>query len=296
MGSVSGLTFSEPSMALTPHHFIVLYCSSEREEQVPHQHLPPQQGEHQHLPPAAQSKASLPSPCATGAQHNSARGVPPIRQAISFGALNFISCRKEAAGEPWGAGDAPQKRRSWELDLEPKGASRRGPGAKAPLAWTVSTPLELGQQGEDWEWDAGDAKPFWPKASHSSFQDGRSPVDLNTSRGAVDAPQGHRHQGQCPHPYLCSAEDPYFSSLSPDNPVSPVLPFLEGQDELLPSCSASAPLQPTTASSSSSHHTPLNEERMFPLGECYWDKGIRGTRSLWTGACWREWSVWSSGV
>ncbi|XP_031988783.1 tyrosine-protein phosphatase non-receptor type 22 [Corvus moneduloides] len=246
-----------------------LLTCSEREEQVAHQHLPLQQEEHQRLRPAAQSKASLPSPCATAAQHSSAQGVPPIRQAISFGALNFVSRRKAAAGEPRGAGDAPQKHRSWELDLEPKGAGGRGPGAKAPLAWTVSTPLALGQQGEDWERDAGDAKPVWspqgPKASHPSFQDGFSPVDPNTSRRAADALPGQRHQGQYPHPYLCSAEDSYFSSLSPDNPVSPVFPFLEGQDELLRSCSASAPLQPTTASSPSSHHTPLNEERMFPL-------------------------------
>ncbi|KAI1230941.1 Tyrosine-protein phosphatase non-receptor type 22, partial [Lamprotornis superbus] len=194
----------------------------------------------------------------------SAQRVPPIRQAISFGALNSISCRKAAASEPWGAGDAPQKRRSWELELEPKGAGGRGPGARAPLAWTVSTPL--GQRGEGWEWDAGDAKPVWspqwPKSGHSSFQDGFSPVDLKPSRGAADGPPGHRNQGQCPHPHLCSAEDPYFSSLSPDSLVSPVFPFLEGQDEFLPSCSA--PLQPSTASSPSSHHAAPSQDRIFP--------------------------------
>lgn len=225
-----------------------------------------QQDGHQHLPPWAQSKASLPSLCAPEAQHSSAQRVPPIRQAISFGALNFISCRKAAASEPWGAGDAPQKRRSWELEMEPKGAGGRGPGARAPLAWTVSTPLALGQQGE---WDAGDAKPLWSpqwsKISHSNFQDGFSPADLKPSRRAADASPGHRKQRQCPHPHLCSAEDPYFSSLSPDNPVSPVFPFLEGQDELLPSCSA--PLQPSTASSPSPHHTPQSQDSIFPSGE-----------------------------
>ncbi|KAL2295444.1 hypothetical protein Nmel_017857 [Mimus melanotis] len=242
-----------------------LTCS-EREEQAPHQHLPVQQDGHQHLPPGAQSKASLPSLSAPGAQHSSAQRVPPIRQAISFGALN-ISCRKAAASEPWGAGDAPQKRRSWELELEPKGAGGRGPGARAPLAWTVSTPL--GQRGEGWEWDAGDAKPVWgpqwPKSGHLSFQDGFSPADLKPSRGAADGPPGHRNQRQCPHPHLCSAEDPYFSSLSPDNPVSPVFPFLEGQDKLLPSCSA--PLQPSTASSPSSHHAVPSQDRIFPSGQ-----------------------------
>ncbi|XP_039941357.1 tyrosine-protein phosphatase non-receptor type 22 [Hirundo rustica] len=232
-----------------------LLTCSEREEQAPHQHLPP----------VAQSKASLPWLCPPGAQHSSARRAP-IRQAISFGALNFISCRKAAAGEPWGAGDAPQKCRSWELELDPKGAGRRGPGARAPLAWTGSTPLALGQCGEGWERDTKEAKPVWspqwPKAGHSSFQGGFSRADLNTSRRAADAPPGHRNQRQCPHPCLCSAEDPYFSSLSPDDPVSPVFPFLQGQNELLPSCSASAPQQPTTASSPSSHPAPLNS--IFP--------------------------------
>nr|XP_054504959.1 tyrosine-protein phosphatase non-receptor type 22 [Agelaius phoeniceus] len=243
-----------------------LTCS-EPEEQTPDQHLPPQQDGHRHLPPVAQSKMSLPSLCAPGAQPRPAREVPPIRQAISFGALNFSSCTKAAAGEPWGAGGAPQKRCSWELELQlpPKGAGRRAPGARAPLAWTVSTPLGLGQRGEGWEWDAGDAKPVWspqwPKG-HSSFQDGFSPVALNPPRRAADAPSGHRKQGQCPHPSLCSAEDPYFSSLSPEEPVSPVFPFLGAQDELLPSCSASAPLQPSTASSPSPHHAPLDQERI----------------------------------
>nr|XP_031362834.1 tyrosine-protein phosphatase non-receptor type 22 [Lonchura striata domestica] len=246
-----------------------LLTCSEREEQAPHQHLPQQQDEHQHLSPVAQGKASLPPLGAPGAQPSSAWGMPPIRQAISFGALNFSSCRKAAAGEPWAAGDVPQKRCSWELELEPdpKGAGRRVPGARAPLAWTVSTPLALEQRREAWEWDAGDAKPVWspqwPKACHSSFQDGFSPVDLNPSRRAAGGPPGHRKQRQCPHPSLCSAEDPYFSSLSPDDSVSPVFPFLEGQDELLPSCSASAPLEPTTASSPSSHHVPLNQESIF---------------------------------
>ncbi|XP_016159648.1 PREDICTED: tyrosine-protein phosphatase non-receptor type 22 [Ficedula albicollis] len=238
-----------------------LTCS-EREEQTPEQHLPVQQDGHQHLAPGAQSKASLPSLCAPGAQHSSAQRVPPIRQAISFGALNSSSCRRAAASEPWGAGDAPQKRRSWELELEPKGAGRRGPGARAPLAWTVSTPLGLGQWGEGWQWDAEDAKPVGsPQSTHSSFQDGFSSADLKPSRRAADVPPGHRNQGQCPHPHLCSAEDPYFSSLSPDHPTSPVFPFLEGQDELLPSCSASAPLQP---SSPSPQHAAPSQDRTFP--------------------------------
>lgn len=240
----------------------------------------------QHLPPVVQSKASLTSSSATGVPDSSGRGVPPIRQAISFGTLNYINCRTAAAAEKWGSGDALQKHRSLEfnsispeqllLNLEPKRAGRRGPRGRAPLTRTASTPFVLAQRGEGWEWDGGDAKPVLssqlPNACYSSFQvkqqDGFSPVELNHSSREADGPPSRRNRGQCPYPYFCSAEDPYFSSLSPDDPVSPVFAecFVEGQDALLPSCAASAPLQPAVASSSPpgpvSHHAPLlNDER-----------------------------------
>ncbi|XP_071434983.1 tyrosine-protein phosphatase non-receptor type 22 isoform X1 [Pithys albifrons albifrons] len=236
-----------------------------------HQHLPPEQDKHQRAPLVAQSKASLPPLCAPGAQDGSGHGVPPMRQAISFGALNFISCRKVVPAKLWGAGDAPRTRRSWELDLAPKGAAGRGPEGRAALAWTASTPLVLGQCGEDWEWDGGGARPVWssqwPNAGHSSFQDGFSPVDLSPSSQEADGPPSHRNHGQCPYPHLCSAEDPYFSSLSPEDPVSPAFSscFVEGQDELLPPCAASAPLEPPPASPPLPHHAPLTEERVSPL-------------------------------
>ncbi|XP_050767289.1 tyrosine-protein phosphatase non-receptor type 22 [Gymnogyps californianus] len=253
----------------------LLTCSEQEEQDV-----------RQHLPPVVQSKASLTSSSATGVPDSSGRGVPPIRQAISFGTLNYINCRTAAAAEKWGSGDALQKHRSLEfnsispeqllLNLEPKRAGRRGPRGRAPLTRTASTPFVLAQRGEGWEWDGGDAKPVLssqlPNACYSSFQvkqqDGFSPVELNHSSREADSPPRRRNRGQCPYPYFCSAEDPYFSSLSSDDPVSPVFAecFVEGQDALLPSCAASALLQPAVASSPPprpvSHHAPLlNDER-----------------------------------
>ncbi|XP_075030353.1 tyrosine-protein phosphatase non-receptor type 22 [Calonectris borealis] len=254
----------------------LLTCSEQEEQDV-----------HQRLPPVVQSKASLTLLPATGVRNSSGGGVPPIRQAFSFGTLNFISCRKAAAAGKWGAGDALQKHRSLEfnsvspeqplLNLDPKGAGSRRPRGRAPLTRTASTPFVLAQRGEGWEWDGGGAQPVLSSellnACYSSFQvkkqDGFSPVELNHSSQDADGPPGRRNHGQCPHPCFCSAEDPYFSSLSPDDPVSPVFTecFAEGQDALLPSCAVSAPLQPAVASSPPprpvSHHAALlDDERI----------------------------------
>ncbi|CAM9888971.1 unnamed protein product [Bubo scandiacus] len=253
----------------------LLTCSEQEEQDV-----------HRCLPLVAQSKPALTSLSAAGAHGSSGRGGPAIRQAVSFGTLSFISCRKAAAAEKWGAGDALQKHRSLEfssispehllLHLEPKGAGRRGPRGRAPLTRTASTPFVLAQRGEGQEWDGGDAKPVLssqlPNACWSSFQvkkeDGISPAELNHSSQEVDSPPSCRNRGQCPYPYVCSAEDPYFSSLSPDEPVSLVFAedLAEGQDVLLP-CAAGAPLQPAVASSPPpgpvSHHAPLlNDESL----------------------------------
>ncbi|KAM9268394.1 tyrosine-protein phosphatase non-receptor type 22 [Morus bassanus] len=254
----------------------LLTCSEQKEQDV-----------HQCLPPVIQSKESLTSLSATGVHDSSGRGVLPIRQAISFGTLNFNNCRKAAADEKWGTGDALQKHRSLEfnsispeqllLNLEPKGTGRRRPRGRPPLTRTASTPFVLAQHGEGWEWDGGGAKPILssqlPYACSSSFQvkkqDGFSPVELNHLSQDADSHPSWKNHGQYPYPYFCSAEDPYFFSLSPDDPVSPVFTecFAEGQDALPPSCAESAPLQPAVASSPPprpvSHHTPLlNDERI----------------------------------
>ncbi|XP_009871496.1 PREDICTED: tyrosine-protein phosphatase non-receptor type 22 [Apaloderma vittatum] len=163
-----------------------LSCSEREEQDV-----------RQHLPPVVQSEASLASWSAMGARGSSGRGAPPIRQAISFGALNFIKCRKAAAGEKWASGDALQKHHSLEftsispepllLSQEPKGAGRRGPCGRTPLTRTASTPFVLAQRGAGWEWDGGDTTPgaSWqlPDTCFSSFQvqeqDGFCPVEPN---------------------------------------------------------------------------------------------------------------------
>ncbi|KAM8988167.1 tyrosine-protein phosphatase non-receptor type 22 isoform 2-T2 [Ara ararauna] len=260
------------------HSLSLLTCSEQEKQDV-----------HQRLPPVVQSKASLTSLSATGVHKSPRWGVPPIRQAISFSTLNCITCRKAATTETWGTGDAFQKHHSLDfkhispdqllLNLEPTGAGRRGLRGRAPLTWAASTPFVLAQHGEGWEWDRGDAKPGLssqlPNACSSSFQmkkqDGFSPVELNHLRQEADGPPNHRDRGQRPYSCFCSAEDPYFSSLSPDEPMSPVFTecFAESQDALLP-CAVSAPLQPAVTSSlpsrSASHHAPLlQDERISCL-------------------------------
>ncbi|XP_055675851.1 tyrosine-protein phosphatase non-receptor type 22 isoform X1 [Falco peregrinus] len=241
---------------------------------------PQEQDTHQLPPPVVQSESSPTSVSATGVHDSSGHGVPPIRQAISFGTLNFISCRKAAAAEKWGAGDALQKHHSLEfnsispeqllLNPEPTGVGRRGPRGTAPLTRTASTPFVLAQRGEGWEGGGGDAKPTWssrlPNACYSSFQvkqwDGFSPVELNHSSIEANSPPSHRNHGRYPYPHFCSAEDPYFSSLSPEGPVSPVFTehFVEGQDAFLPSRAVISPLPAAVASSPppgpASHHAP----------------------------------------
>ncbi|KAM6108223.1 tyrosine-protein phosphatase non-receptor type 22 [Pterocles gutturalis] len=255
----------------------LLTCSEQEEQDV-----------HRRLPPVAQSTASPTPPSAVGAPDSSGRGVPPIRPAISFGALNFISGRTAAAAEQRGVGDALQKHRSLELGSvapgelllapEPKGAGRRGSRGRAPLTRTASTPFVLAQRGEAWGWDGGDTRPALssqlPNAGSSSSQakqqDGFSPLEPNPWSQDVDGRPGRRTRGRYPYPHCCSAEDPYFSSLSPDDPSSPVFAecSVAGQDTCLP-CAASVPPPPAAACCPPprlvSHHAPLlSDERKSP--------------------------------
>lgn len=244
---------------------------------------------HQRLPPGVQSKASLASLSATGVHHSSGHRDPPIRQAVSVSTLNVFNCRKVAAAGEWGAGDALQKHRSLEfssippeqllLNLEPKGVGGRGPCGRAPLTRTASTPFVLAQQGAGWEWDGGDAEPVLPSqlsnARYSSFQvkkqDGFSPVELNLSSQEADSPLSRRNCGQRPYPHCCSAEDPYFSPPSPDDPMFAEC-LAEGQDALRPSCAATAPLQhavgsPPPPRPGFQHTTPLHDEQTSSLSK-----------------------------
>nr|XP_009937354.1 PREDICTED: tyrosine-protein phosphatase non-receptor type 22 [Opisthocomus hoazin] len=251
----------------------LLTCSEQEEQDV-----------HRCLPPVLQSKAPLTRVSAVEAHDSSGCGVPPVRQAVSFGTLNVISCRKAAGAGKRDAGDALQKHRSLELSSispeqlllspEPKAAGRRWPHGRAPLTRTASTPFVLARWGEGWEWDGADATPVLssqlPNASYSGFQgkkqDRLSPAEPNHSSRDADGPPSCRNHGHCPYPYFCSAEDPYFFCLSPYEPSSPVLTecFAEGQD-------ASAPPEPAATSCPPSRpasgHTapPSNEGVSSPL-------------------------------
>ncbi|XP_068515855.1 tyrosine-protein phosphatase non-receptor type 22 [Anas acuta] len=231
----------------------LLTCSGQEDQNV-----------HQHFSPVVQNEASLVSLSAKGEHGSSGGRVPPIRPAISFGTLNFSNSRNAAAADMWGTREALQKHHSLEfssrssgqllVDLELQRAGKKGAHGKAPLTRTTSTPFVLEQQGETWACDGGDVEPISssqsPNASYSSFQekqqDGFSPVELNHSSQVAEAPPGHRNCGQCPYHFFCSAEDPYFSSLSPEDPPSPVL--AAGQDTQGPPCMVASSPPPRPAS------------------------------------------------
>ncbi|XP_042740245.1 tyrosine-protein phosphatase non-receptor type 22 isoform X1 [Lagopus leucura] len=244
--------------------------------------------EHQRLPPLVQNEAPLTSLSATAARGSSGDTGPSIRPAVSVGTLNVSGARHAAAVKMWGAGEALQKHRSLQfnsrsseqllLDLELQGTGRKGAHGKVPLARTTSIPFVLAQQREVWACDGGNAKPTSnsqsPNACCSGFQVKEqdvlsfSPAELNHSSQIADSPPGHRNCRQCPYPYCCSAEDPYFSSLSPEELPSPEPPV--GQDALGPPCTVpTAPLlwpashhaaQPSTVRTSSLNILPQTDD------------------------------------
>ncbi|POI28948.1 hypothetical protein CIB84_007302 [Bambusicola thoracicus] len=248
-----------PKPLLTPvediYSLSLLTCSGQEDQDV-----------HQQFPPLVRNEAPLTSLSATAARSSAGDRGPSIRPAVSVGTLNISGTRHTAALKMWGAGEALQKHRSLQfssrsseqllLDLELQGTGRKGAHGKAPLSRTTSIPFVLTQQGEVWACDGGNAKPTLssqsPNAYCSGFQvkeqDVFLPVEPNHSNQVADGPPGHRNCRQYPYPYCCSAEDPYFSSLSPDEPPSPE-PSV-GQDAQGPPCTVptSPLLQPA------SHH------------------------------------------
>eukprot|EP00076_Gallus_gallus_P006967 XP_001235234.1 tyrosine-protein phosphatase non-receptor type 22 [Gallus gallus] len=248
-----------PKPLLTPvediYSLSLLTCSGQEDQDV-----------HQHFPPLVRNEAPLTSLSATAARGSSGDRGPSIRPAVSVGTLNVSGTRHTAAVKMWGAGEALQKHRSLQfssrsseqllLDLELQGTGRKGAHGKVPLSRTTSIPFVLTQQREVWACDGGNAKPTLssqsPNAYCSGFQvkeqDVFLPVEPNHSNQAADGPPGHRNCRQCPYHYCCSAEDPYFSSLSPDEPPS-AEPSV-GQDAQGPPCTVptSPLLQPA------SHH------------------------------------------
>ncbi|XP_010215139.1 PREDICTED: tyrosine-protein phosphatase non-receptor type 22 [Tinamus guttatus] len=254
-------------------------CSGQEEQDV-----------HQHYSPILQSEASLISLSATSSCDSFGHGVPHIRPAISFGTLSFGDSGKAVATEKWDPGEALQKHHSVEfnsmsseqllLNLKPKGIGRRWPHDRAPLTRTTSTPFVLAQQRETRKWDEGSVKPILssqlPNAYYSSSQvkkqDRFSFVEMNHSSKTADCPPRHENSRQCSHPYPCSAEDPYFSSLSSDDLTSPGFPerFAEARDAIFPSCAVTAPAESALTSSPparpvSQHALPWNQDRMSSL-------------------------------
>ncbi|XP_065596456.1 tyrosine-protein phosphatase non-receptor type 22 isoform X2 [Cyrtonyx montezumae] len=244
---------------------------------------------HQHFPPLVQNEAPLTSLSVTAARGSSGDTAPSIRPAVSIGTLNISSTRHAAAIKMWGAGEALQKHRSLQfgsrsseqllLDLELQGTGRKGVHSKAPLARTTSTPFVLAQQ-EVWACDGGNAKPTLssqsPNACCLSFQvkeeDVFFPAELNNSSQVADGPPGHRNCRQCPYPYCCSAEDPYFSSLSPDEPPSPepsVGQNVWGHPRTMPTSPPPLPsshhtAQPSTRKTSSLNVLPQTDDNNPP--------------------------------
>lgn len=234
-------------------------CSAREEQEL-----------HQSSDHMAQGEISLTdaSSCRPSTVHdNYGHSVPPIRQALSSGALNFSSSKNAGAAVKWDtllSGEPLQKHHSLDLssifseqhfplNMNSTAACRRNPSIKAPLIQTKSTPFELVQQRDTQELDGGDAVsslgPWLPNSCSSvgfevKKQTDFSSVELNHSSRLVDAPPRHMSSGPHPSPYYCSAEDPYFSSLSSDDPGSPM--FIDYFSELYETVSLSFPAATST--------------------------------------------------
>uniref|UniRef100_A0A8C3XKJ5 protein-tyrosine-phosphatase n=1 Tax=Chelydra serpentina TaxID=8475 RepID=A0A8C3XKJ5_CHESE len=250
---------------------------------------------HQHSDHMVQGEISLTDASSSRpstVHDNYGHSVPPIRQALSSGALNFSSSKNAGAAVKWDTllcGEPLQKHHSLDLssifseelplNLKSTTACRRNPSVKAPLIQTKSTPFELVQQRDTQELDGGDAVPsLGPRLPNSCSsvdfevkkQTDFSSVELDHSSKLVDAPPRHMISGPHPSPYCCSAEDPYFSSLSSDDPGSPM--FIDYFSELYETVSLSFPaatstIQPLDSTMASPPvSTPLSQH-VHPLDE-----------------------------
>ncbi|KAM7170011.1 tyrosine-protein phosphatase non-receptor type 22 isoform 2-T2 [Macrochelys suwanniensis] len=233
-------------------------CSAQEEQEL-----------HQHSDHMVQGEISLTDASSSRpstVHDNYGHSVPPIRQALSSGALNFSSSKNAGAAVKWDTllcGEPLQKHHSLDLssifseelplNLKSTTACRRNPSVKAPLIQTKSTPFELVQQRDTQELDGGDAVPsLGPRLPNSCSsvdfevkkQTDYSSVELDHSSKLVDAPPRHMISGPHPSPYCCSAEDPYFSSLSSDDPGSPM--FIDYFSELYETVSLSFPAATST--------------------------------------------------
>ncbi|CAM4683494.1 tyrosine-protein phosphatase non-receptor type 22 isoform X3 [Caretta caretta] len=231
------------------------------------------------------------SSCRPSTVHdNYGHSVSPIRQALSSGALNFSSSKNAGAAVKWDtllSGEPLQKHHSLDLissfseelplNLKSTAACRGNPSVKAPLIQTKSTPFELLQQRDTQELDGGDAVPSldpWLPNSCSSVgfevkrQTDFSSVELNHSSRLADAAPRHMSSGPHPSSHCCSAEDPYFSSLSSDDPGSPM--FTDYFSELYETVSLSFPaatstIQPLDSTMASPPVTTSLSQHVHPM-------------------------------
>ncbi|CAM5118950.1 unnamed protein product [Natator depressus] len=233
------------------------------------------------------------SSCRPSTVHdNYGHSVSPIRQALSSGALNFSSSKNAGVAVKWDtllSGEPLQKHHSLDLsssfseelplNLKSTAACRGNPSVKAPLIQTKSTPFELLQQRDTQERDGGDAVPSldpWLPNSCSSVgfevkrQTDFSSVELNHSSRLADAAPRHMSSGPHPSSHCCSAEDPYFSSLSSDDPGSPM--FIDYFSELYETVSLSFPaatstIQPLDSTMASPPVTTSLSQHVHPMDE-----------------------------
>ncbi|XP_067414867.1 tyrosine-protein phosphatase non-receptor type 22 isoform X2 [Emydura macquarii macquarii] len=267
---------------LTETYYLRLLSCSEEEKQELHQHS-------DHMVEGEISLVAASACCASTVHDRSEHGVPPVRPALSSGALNFSNSRNADAAVKWDtllAGGPLQKHHSLDLSsifsdelplkLKSADASRRNPSVKAPLIQTKSTPFETTQQKEAQELDEGDVVPsLGPRLPNSCCSVGfdfkkqaNFSVELNHSSRQVDAPHQHVSGDLHPSPYCFSAEDPYFSSLSSDDPGSLIFTdyFSELYETVFPSFpAATSTSQPLDSAKTSSPVSTALSQHGHPL-------------------------------
>uniref|UniRef100_A0A8D0H099 protein-tyrosine-phosphatase n=1 Tax=Sphenodon punctatus TaxID=8508 RepID=A0A8D0H099_SPHPU len=202
--------------------------------------------------------------CSTsGTCGRNGHGAPPIRQAQSFGALNFSNINVGAAVK-WDTivGGPLQKHHSLDfnsmhlellpMDLKVTSEFGRYPKKKALLTQTKSNPMGIVQQRGAQALERKETEPCMGYQQRNSCPSrdfevkrhtGLLLAELNYSSRLAGSPQCPVHRDTWPQPYPCSAEDPYFSSLSSDDPASPMSSdsFAELYETFSPSFPASAP-------------------------------------------------------
>ncbi|KAJ7331791.1 hypothetical protein JRQ81_013971 [Phrynocephalus forsythii] len=192
--------------------------------------------------------------CGVGTSDQSRNDVSPVRQAFSVGALNTNTSRNMAATAEWNNWSARQTLHTHHslesvnlfctelsLPLQPSSKTGMTLDTKLPLTRTKSIPFELVSQKTP--------ETLTAKGSGSCLAlDSSSSNKLSSDTRRCIFRKLH-HQ-----PCTWSSEDPYFSSLSSDEPYSPALPVpAVSLSESVPSLSSAVNL-----TDHSLDHTSLN--------------------------------------